>query len=69
MIQVADVLRNPDSKYFFSFIIGLGVAILLFHSLQTIWNVPAVPLQEMTERVTRMDGKCYRFKIEDASCQ
>lgn len=69
MIQVADILRNPDSKYFFSFVIGMGVAVLLFHRRQTIWNVPAIPLQEMTERVTRLDGKCYRFKMEDASCQ
>jgi hypothetical protein len=69
MIGIADILRNPDAKYFFSFLIGMGVAILLFHRRQTVWNVPAVPPKELMERVTRLDGKCYRFKMEDASCQ
>jgi hypothetical protein len=69
MIQVAEILRNPDARYFFSFLIGMGVAILLFHRPQKVWNVPAVPIHEMTERVVRMDGKCYRFRMEDATCQ
>lgn len=69
MIQVAELLRNPDSRYFFSFLIGMGIAILLFHRPQKTVNVPAMPLAEMTERVIRMDGKCYRFRMEDASCQ
>jgi hypothetical protein len=69
MIQVADLLRNPDSRYFLSFLIGMGIAILLFHRPQKTVHVPAMPPTEMTQHVVRMDGKCYRFRMEDASCQ
>lgn len=66
--MIAEVLRNPHAKSFFSFIIGLGLAIVMFHRAQAVTNIPAVPPQEMMDKVVRMDGKCYRFAIEDAAC-
>lgn len=54
---------------FFSFIIGLGAAVLLFHRNYTTIRTPAVPPEEAAEKVVKMDGKCYRFRVEDASCE
>lgn len=54
---------------FFSFLIGLGIFVLLFHRAYTSEKVPALPLKEMTEKVVRMDGKCYKYRVEDASCE
>jgi hypothetical protein len=66
--MIAEVLRDEKAKLFFSFIIGFGVAVLLFHRRQTDDMVAALPPNELVKRVVRMDGKCYRFTMEDASC-
>lgn len=54
---------------FFSFIIGLGISVLLFHrnyaSIQTL----ALPLKDATDKIVKSDGKCWRYRVEDASCE
>ena len=54
---------------FFSFVIGLGVSILIFHRDYAIMKIPALPLQEIVDKVVKTDGKCYRYRVEDASCE
>jgi hypothetical protein len=54
---------------FFSFIIGLGVSVLLFHRDYSIMKTLALPLHDMTDKVVKTDGKCYRYRVEDASCE
>lgn len=54
---------------FFSFIIGLGISVLLFHRSYATLRTSAVPLDEATSRIMKTDGKCYRFRAEDASCE
>jgi hypothetical protein len=66
--MIAEVLRDAKARLFFSFIIGFGVAVLLFHRRQSVDMVAALPPNELLDRVVRMDGKCYRFTMEDASC-
>jgi hypothetical protein len=57
------------ARPFFSFLIGLGVFVLLFHRAYTAERVPALPLKEMVDKVVKVDGKCYRYRVEDASCE
>ena len=54
---------------FFSFLIGLGIFVLLFHRSYTAEKTPALPLTEMVDKVIRTDGKCYKYRVEDASCE
>ena len=54
---------------FFSFLIGLGLFVLLFHRSYVAERVPALPLKEMVDKVVRIDGKCYKYRVEDASCE
>jgi hypothetical protein len=54
---------------FFSFIIGLGLAVLLFHRDYGVMKTLAIPIKEATERVIKVDGKCYRYRVEDAQCE
>lgn len=66
--KVVDVIKSPQAHLVFSFIVGLGLAVLLFHRPQRTKNISAVSPAELKDALTRVDGKCYRFKIEDASC-
>jgi len=54
---------------FFSFIIGLGLAVLVFHREYGVIKTLAVPVKETMNRVVKVDGKCYRYRVEDAQCE
>jgi hypothetical protein len=67
MVRLLDAIRNASP--FFSFVIGLGIAAILFHRKYESVLTLAVPLKDATERIVKADGKCYRYRVEDASCE
>jgi hypothetical protein len=54
---------------FFSFVIGLGIAAVLFHRNYDTINTVALPVKDVVDRVVRVDGKCYRYRVEDSNCE
>ena len=54
---------------FFSFVVGLGIAAVLFHRKYDTINTVALPLKEVVDKVVRVDGKCYRYRVEDSNCE
>lgn len=67
-MNVAQVLKKPEANFFFSFVVGLGLAVLMFHRPQSQIEVSAIPPAQLKDMVTKVDGKCYRYRMEDASC-
>jgi len=67
MVRLIDVIDRGSP--FFSFVIGLGLAAILFHRKYDSIRTLALPLTEATERIVRSDGKCYRYRVEDAQCE
>lgn len=65
--RVSAVIQK--ARPFFSFLIGLGIFALLFHRSYTAEKTPALPLKEMVDKVVKIDGKCYKYRVEDASCE
>jgi hypothetical protein len=67
MINLLESIKRASP--FFSFIVGLGISVLLFHrnfhSIRTL----ALPLKEATGKIVKSDGKCWRYRVEDASCE
>ena len=53
----------------FSFVIGLGVAVLLFHRNYAVLRTLAMPLRDIQNRIVKVDGKCYRYRVEDSNCE
>ena len=62
------MIKKPEANFFFSFVVGLGLAVLMFHRPQSEIEVSAIPPAQIRDMVTNVDGKCYRYRIEDASC-
>jgi hypothetical protein len=54
---------------FFSFIIGLGISVLIFHRNYVTFKTLALPLPEIEKKITKVDGKCYKYRVEDATCE
>lgn len=65
--RVSMAIRKASS--FFSFLIGLGISVLLFHRNYSSIKTPALPLNDMVDKVVKNDGKCYKYRVEDASCE
>jgi len=63
---------NPISKEtlpLLSFIVGLGVAVLLFHKPFQNKAVLALPVHEIEGKSIKVDNKCYKYHAEDAQCE
>jgi hypothetical protein len=54
---------------FFSFVIGLGLAALLFHRNFITIRTTAMPVKDIVDRIVKVDGKCVRYRVEDATCE
>jgi hypothetical protein len=67
MIHFARMIQRASP--FFSFIIGLGIAAILFHRNYSTIRTLGIPLKDATDKVVKVDGKCYRYRVEDASCE
>lgn len=65
--MIREILQKPSTNAMFSFVIGLGVAVLLFHRVRTEYVVSAIDLDKLESTITKIDGKCYRFRVTDAS--
>lgn len=67
MINLLQAINRASP--FFSFIVGLGISVLLFHRNYANVRTLAVPLKDTIDKVVKSDGKCWRYRVEDASCE
>jgi hypothetical protein len=65
--MIREVLQKPEANAFFSFVIGLGIACLLFHRDRKTYIIPAMNVKDIPTMVSKIDNKCYRFRVTDAS--
>lgn len=67
MVRLVEAIERASP--FFSFIIGLGIAAILFHRNYSTIRTLGISLRDATEKVVKVDGKCYRYRVEDANCE
>jgi hypothetical protein len=67
MIAVVNAIHRGAP--FFSFLIGLGIAAILFHRKYDSIRTLALPLKETTDKIVKSEGKCWRYRVEDANCE
>lgn len=64
------LLKTEQGKRIISFVIGLGLA-ALFRKVCKDGNcviVQGPPLEEVENKIFKMDSKCYRYKAEVTKC-
>ena len=65
-----DITKGVErASPFFSFVIGLGISVLLFHRNYGTQRVLGVPLKDVEAKTVKVDGKCYKYRVEDATCE
>ena len=68
MIDITKILHHKDSGSFISFIIGLGVAILLFSKPFGSQKFLSIPVADIQGKVVKVGEKCYSYTAEDSLC-
>jgi hypothetical protein len=67
--MITEILNNPRAEFFFSFLVGVGLTIMLFHrpvkSDRSLSLDPAV----LESHIVKADGKCYKYRVEDSTCK
>lgn len=69
MIQITKLLHNPQSSKVLSFLVGMGIIVLLFHKPLELQKTLALSVEEIEGRVVPNGGKCYSYVAEDCPCE
>ena len=67
--MISSILHNPRSESFFSFLIGIGFIIMLFHRPVLSERALALPVSQIEGNTAVVDGKCYKYRVEDSVCK
>ena len=64
-----DALAQKEVLPLLSFIIGMGLAIMLFHKPFQTKPTLAMPIDAIEGKIVSVDGKCYEYHAEDSQCE
>jgi hypothetical protein len=67
--QILKVIHNPTSACFFSFIIGFGLIILMFHRPIQTQRTLSMPVDQVESKIVKRGNTCYKFRAEDTKCE
>lgn len=67
--RIMQIFRNTKTSPFFSFLIGFGTAIMLFHKPITTRSTLALPVSDVEGKVIKYNQKCYKYSAEDSRCE
>lgn len=67
--MIERILHNPKGEFFFSFLIGIGVVIMLFHRPVKSQKFLAMEASEIESKVIHSNGKCFMYRVEDSQCE
>jgi hypothetical protein len=70
--MLSDYIRNPKFGYLFSFIMGVGLIVILGGDTNCKGDeckrIKAPPAGEVKDAVFRLKDKCYKFQTTTSEC-
>ena len=63
------IVRNKETLPFLSFIIGMGLAVIIASKPKLVKPILNIPVSQLEGRTISHDGKCYKYHAEDAKCE
>ena len=69
LTKIIQVFKNEKNIPFFSFLFGLGIAVMLFHKPFETKTTLGLPVSEIEKQVVKIDNKCYSYNAEDSQCE
>ena len=68
LVKIIQVLKDQKNIPFFSFLIGMGLIVMLFHKPYVTKNTLSMPLTEIQKQIVKVDNKCFKYIAEDVRC-
>ncbi len=68
MIEFSKLLHDKKSLSFLSFLIGMGLVVLLFHKPYDSYQFFSIPVSDVERKIIRHGEKCYTYVAEDCLC-
>lgn len=68
MIQITKILRDEKSTPVLSFLIGMGIIVLIFHKPFLTYQELSVPVTVIEGKTVRVGEKCYSYTAKDSLC-
>ena len=62
-------MKRQETSGLFAFIIGFGFVVMLLHSPIESQKLLALHPAEFEDKEIKANGKCYKSRVEDASCE
>jgi len=66
--KLIGIFRNDKAVPFLSFLIGFGIAIMLFHRPIPTKNTLSASVADIEGKTVPFNKKCYTYHAEDAQC-
>ena len=63
--QIVKLLHNSTSSCFLSFLIGLGLTVLMLRRPTGFQKSLSLSVEDIEAKIVSHDGKCYKFRAED----
>jgi hypothetical protein len=67
--MIDKILKRKETINLFAFIIGFGFVVMLLHGPIQRERILALSPGEFEGKEVKANGKCYKYRVEDASCQ
>jgi hypothetical protein len=67
--MIDKILRRRETSGLFAFIIGFGFVVMLLHRPIESEQVLALSPAEFEGKEVKVDGKCYKYRVEDSTCE
>ena len=69
LARILQIFKTEKNIPFFSFLIGMGLAVMLFHKPIHTKPTLALPVDQVEKQTVKYDGKCYKYVAEDTQCE
>lgn len=69
LAKIVQIFRNEKAAPLLSFIIGLGVIVMLFHRPFVTKPMLSMPVSDIDGKVVKQGTKCFQYHAEDSQCE
>jgi len=69
LARILQLFKNEKTTPFFSFLIGLGVSVMLFHKPIHTRLALALPVSDIESETIKIGERCFRYVAEDSQCE
>lgn len=67
--KIVQIFRDEKAAPLLSFIIGLGVIVMLFHRPFVTNSTLSMPVSDIEGAIVKQGTKCFQYHAEDSQCE